>query len=181
MTEVSGWDYMAQLSYGQNGDMWGPREITVCGPNYETTGEYMMWDENPDDGVDSGWRQTGLSFDSTSLKWGLEGIGVTQDVVETDGIDYIDIRTVTKNQAAMLWKNAMVLFYKDGILTEQVDLGSFGSDTMDQPALDEQILRITPENSDNDKVLISGMVKLMAPEGAYPAEDEIFSQIMIYA
>ena len=181
ISDLTGWDYSAQLSYGQNGDMYGPMEITTSTPDYNVQGDYMMWDENPYDGVDSGWRGASLSYDEHSvLTWGVNGQGSTRPVAASDGIDYVDIRTAVKNQAAMLWSNAVVLFYKDGVITQQVWLGSFGVETMATPGVKDQITRITPINSNNDKVVVSGMVKLMAPEGSFPAEDGMFSQILIY-
>ena len=182
VTESTGWDYMAQLSHGANGDTWGPMEITTLTPDFNVKGDYMMWDENPYDGVDSGWRPAALSYDeNVGALWGVDGTRVTNAVVKSDGIDYIDIRTVAKSQSAMLWSNAAVLFYKHGVLTQQIDLGSFGADTMLIPGVKEQLLHVTPTNTDNDKVVVSGMVKITAPAGAYPAENDIFSQILIYA
>lgn len=180
--ELSGWNYMAQLGYGQNGDVWGPMEVSTTTPDYDENGAHLTWDENPYDGVDSGYLGAGLLYDENlGMGWHVDGQGVNREIAQSDGIDYVDIRTVVKNQAAMLWKEAVILFYKDGVVTEQIELGSFGCDTMDAGGIEQQILRITPTNSDNDKFILGGMVRIMAPEGTYLNEDDVFSQIAIYA
>lgn len=176
-------DYLAELFYGLNGDAWGPNEL-VAGTPDNLQGTHVIWDENPDDGVDSGWCSIAMFLRPgvTGLQFGVDQMCVpTSSVADSVEISHIDILATVQTQAAIEWSSVTVGFYKDGV---HVDEACFAGLEVDQTngtgTISQQLARITPTVTGCDQVMITGRVRLTAPEGTYPAEDGIFSQIMIY-
>ena len=151
--------YLAQLSYGGNGDPWGPGEAAAGMPDYGNwTRTNIEWDPDPSDGLDTGSRAVSLSFQAgdSGMVWTVDGQEIALDVGPTS-VSTVFIQAVVGSQTgsptAMLWQSATVSFCKDGALTDIASLGNFGPDQLQiqVPTSTEQLITVTPANPDNDK------------------------------
>lgn len=182
ITQINGFNYIAELQYGSDGQIWGPPEVDAGTASSRATG-WAVWDDNPDDGVDSGWINTGYE-----LKSGVNGLSLTTAAsagpvkysVGTIGIGSIAIRAGVQNQAAMLWTSTIVQFYRGNTLQETVALNDFGVDKTQSWGIGQELVTIQPARTDNDRVEINGASRMVAPEGVYLDSYDTFSQIFAF-
>lgn len=183
ITQSTDYDYLAEFGYGENGNMYGPGEITLESP-WNTSSDYITWDTDPSDGVDAtDYVYLSLKAGSTGLTFKTDAVeGLSDEVATFSGIDHIDIRTAVQGQCAMEWSGVSILFLNNGVVGEEISLGGFGVNKLNVEggAVAEEIVSITPTHSTYDQVVISGSVHLSAAEGYYPGVKDIFSQVLIY-
>lgn len=185
LSDIQGYDLISQIRWSFNGDWFGYNEIAV-GTSYENeSGDHVIWDDNIDDGIDTGWRPIQIEFGEgpEGMSIDLDGIVATQAVEYVDGIDYVHIRSAVHSKASMQWSSVTLYFYHDNILTEEIEVSDVGVDTTDTlwGATEEQIVSIYPSESDNDRVVIVGAVRMVAPEGVLPDAFDIISDVRVYA
>lgn len=184
ISNLSGYSYISELCYGSDGDEFGDPELASGTPGTEATGR-TEWDSDPDDGIDSGWCGAALSFHNgaTGQAWQVNSASAIQTSVGTfNGISKVRIRAAVTNQAAMLWNNLQVDFFKNGVKQESASLASFGPDATQIPggATKESLVTITPAAGNHyDSFTLSAAVRLEAPAGVYPATNDIYSQVLV--
>ena len=181
---MSGYNYVAELQYGSDGQMYGPPELDAGTASNKITGN-ATWDGNPQDGIDSGWLTAsyGLQAGTGGLTWDAGGsVGpLTYNVGTLTNISSIKIRAAVQNQAAMLWQDAVLKFYRGSTLQETVNLNSFGPDLTDSGGVAQDLVTIQPANTDNNRVEIVAGFRMIAPMGVYLDSYDAFSQIFSFS
>lgn len=187
ISEISGSSVMAELRFGTDGNMSGAPEYDL-GTSSDTVDGSAVWDGDSSDGVESPWVDVSFSADSTTdlATWSMNnGSGtLSYDQASFGAIQQVQIRSGTLAQASMLWRSLEVNFYKNNqvVDTYTQQNGPSVDQTADPYAGSYQdLLQITPGVTDADKVVITGQVKMTSPEGVYPAENTMFSQILLFA
>lgn len=188
ISSLSGFGIYAMAGIGDNGMPGGSSGLAV-GTTVPKAAALVEWDGNPDDGIDSGWRNVEFSANiagTDHISWALEGQApLIYNGDALSSISQVTIRAaVLTGDVAMSWQDVLVGFYRNGQMIEQVDL-SGSSPSVDQIGNDvwtplESGVRITPSASDYDQVVITGQVRLQAAEGQYPGPGSIFGDIRIY-
>lgn len=184
ITQINGYNYIAELQFGSDGQMWGPPELDAGTANSRATGN-AVWDGFPDDGIDSGW--TGAAY---GLKSGPGGLSldstdavspVTYDVGTISSIGSIAIRAAVQNQAAMLWQSALVRFYRGSTLQETVLLNNFGVDETQSGGIAQELVTVQPARTDNNRVEFFGMLRMEAPAGVWLDSYDTFTQFFSFS
>lgn len=182
ITPVTGYDYIAELTYGDDSIWWGSPELNAGTADYRTTGE-TQWDGYPDDGLETGWLHADLHVRGgaggiTWLNTNSEG-AVAFDVSSAVRVDRVHLRAAVQAPALMLWRNTQVLFYRGNTLQERVLLAGFGVDRFGSGGTAEAMTTVQPARSDNDHVVVATDFRMAAPAGVWLDSYDVFSQIMI--
>lgn len=185
ITPITGYNYIAELQYGSNGEMYGPPELDAGTATSRKT-KVVTWDGYPEDGIDTGWLGSGFGLKSgtAGLVWETlaSGSALTYNVGTLSRISSITIRAAVQNQVAMLWRNAEVRFYNGATLREVVPLADFGADKEATPGggIAEQLVLIQPAFSDSNRVTVGGEFKILSPAGVWLDSYDAFSQIFAF-
>ena len=176
-----GFDYMAELRYGGNGDLWAAPEYDAGRTTGDVESGRTTWDENILDGIDSGLQEVELYMDASGIRWTVGGQQIMYSPGTFNSIDQIKIIAGVDMQALFSWSDVEVKFYDDG---NQIDSWA----DLDGPTVDQtgdpyasqlgEIFTITPEGT-ADAVRILASVRLGCPEGVYLGENSVFGQILI--
>ena len=185
ITSITGYNYVADLQYGSDGQGWGAPELDAGTANSRVA-ENVTWDGNPDDGVDSGWLAACYTFQAgaNGLTW-VTSNAATQlkfGVGTVPSIKQITLRAAVQNEAAMLWRSPVVSFYNGSTLLEDVSLSDFGVDhtPIGSGTVGEEVVKITPGYSNTNRVTVSAQVRLTSPAGVYLDSYDIFSQVFAF-
>lgn len=189
---TTGYDFLASVRYGSGWDPWasldgGPMTFDAgSASDPGAVGGWTTWDDSPDDGTDSAWVDVALTFQKTSggseITWSVDGQSVTYDASSFNVISKIAIVADSSAQALISWQNVAVKFFQGG---QQADSYISGSGpTVDEtantdPTEQADILTITPQASNIDKVTITAQVRLASPEGVYLDANSVFGQVLI--
>ncbi len=188
ISDIGSYNLYSQASMGDNGYPDGIPGVYVGVSDSANQSAYREWDSDLSDGLDSGW--VAVSFTATlgstnTAQFSVGGAGTTYySGGSATAISEVDIRAaVAGPDMAMSWSNLSVAFYQGSSLVETVSLGNdvavstIGSQTWD-PA--EMIAQITPTQSNCDKVVVTGSIRLQAAAGTYPGPNDIFGQVFIH-
>jgi hypothetical protein len=175
----------ASLMVGSNGQTYGDPTFAIGDDQGEEAWGYRVWDNTPLNGAfDSGL----VSFQFAGQSTGDESISVGNgSPVTYSGDSFGTIKSVQLQAGVLIpaeakFSDLTVKFYSGNSLAEQ-DSISVGPDanTIQTPATPEaeQVMTISPPNSNCDKVVISGNIRLTAPPGSYPGTNDMFCNIFI--
>jgi len=193
ISTISDYCVYADAEFGGNGDESGEPSYDCGSSDSDNVYGYITWDSDLSDGLDSGTRT--LSFQaleggSNGVEWNVQGgsAGTLQFTDQTYGaIQSVKIRAAVILQGCKCTLSGIVLkFYKNGSLVETITLTSATNPVADTRADDapderEQITTITPTNSDNTKLVVTGNLRLEAVEGDLPGPSDLQAQIFVFA
>jgi hypothetical protein len=178
----------AEMRYGSNGSIGSPPELTLGHNGGSTTTGRITWDVS-DNTFDSGQVDFILTIPPGGGSLHADTLSVANAI--TNPISYsqttygaisaVQIEAGVQINAAAAFSDLIVQFYKNGSLIETFTQSagpSVDTSTASDPVA-AQVLIVTPTNSDNDKVVITGKVQLQAPDGTFPDVDDIFAQIFV--
>lgn len=178
----------AEMRYGSNGSDGGAPELLIGNNGSDATAGRITWDES-----------TG-AFNSGRVAFGFTippgGGSANQDSLAVNGAVtdplYYSLKTYgamravlviagVQTNASAAFTNLVVQYYKGGTLIEAFDLAAGPSvdTTSASSPVAEQVLTVTPNNSDNDEVFVGGSFQMTAPNGTFPDVDDIFGQIFV--
>ncbi|GEM_PF-3890110 len=187
ISSITGYNYVADLQYGSDGQGWGAPELDAGSANSKVT-ENVTWDGDGDEsnGVDSGWLAACYTFQAgaNGLTWvtGNAGSQLKFGVGTVPSIKQITLRAAVQNETEMLWRSTLVSFYNGTTLRESVSLSDFGVDhtPIGSGTTGESTVRILPAYSDTNRVTVSAQVRMVSPEGVYPDSYDMFSQVFAF-
>lgn len=185
LSEISGTYYGAVL-FGDNGYAYGTPTACAGTSSNAPAYTYTAWDNNLDDGVDSGLVEFGLAINVDGAGAGYFVVRNTAPISFSTGtggsIEQVTVQAdVANSYMEMQWQDVTVSFYSGGQLMETVSLGGLSAGALDGstsgPA--ESVVTISTNTSNYDGVYVTGHVRLMAAEGMYPNPTDIFGQVTI--
>jgi len=157
---------------------------------------HVTWDANLANGFDSGWVNVQLTLEAgggaNNVRWTASPGGVAVQLPYS-GVTYGAITKVQVRASAsgpnrrMSWASLQVRFLRAGTEVDSIAIpaecwpvaSTFGGGP---GASDQRIIQITPAlNSDPDKVIVSGSVRLESQATTLPGPDAVNGQIYVYA
>lgn len=175
--------YFGTVMYGENGYVDGPATVQAGTGDMPNSGAYLTWDDNPDDGIDSGAVGVSLRLNTSGGAFEVANSG---DLAFSSGssgsIHQVTIQAdVAGPYMQMSWQKVQVSFYRGGQLVETVDVGDVTAGTLDGTTYgaSESIVTVNTNASDYDGVFITGEASLSAAAGVYPDVTDIFGKITI--
>jgi hypothetical protein len=188
---ISGYAIFADVLFGDNGDPSGIPGYNVGSSPTNCANGYIVWQDNIDDGLNSGEVAVDLSLPrgggTNAVEWAVTG-GASGPLNFTSTYSTISkvqiLAGVGLGGCKMSWYGIAIRFYKAGVLMETISLDSTNNpvaDAMsDSGAVEiEQITTITASPG-YDQVEITGSVQLQANAGVFPGEEDIFGDIYIF-
>ena len=185
-TEITDYGLFAELRFGGNGAPDATPEYDIGIDPEDLAWDRLTWDGQTGDGIDSSWLEVDfwIDLDNDTASWTVGGATeIYASPTAFNTIDQIKIRAAVSTQAAMLWEDLDVTFFSDNQVVDQLtdEDGPDVDQTSQQGAGDAQdILTITPEASGVDKVHVTGLIRLLCPQGVGLDDNSIFSQIFVF-
>jgi hypothetical protein len=175
------YDVLAGVRYGMDGSPDGAPTYDVRSSSL-WDGGWLTWDGNPDDGIDSGWSSVDLIISHSGVTWTVDGQSATIDAPSFNSINQIQIIADSSAQAMMSWQNVGIQFYSNNQVVDS--WGSYGGPTIDEtaeqnPIEKQDILTLTPQASNVDKVHLTAQVRMTCPQGVYLDQNSVFGQVLI--
>lgn len=190
ITSISGYRFYSGVRLGSNGDPGGDFEYSTGNSSGISSIGRVVWDEDPETEITSGDRSLSLSANAgggtNSVAWTVQG-GETVPIFYSGtygAIASVKIRVAaTYAECHTLWSGIMVKFYKNGVLIETLTCNLIEVDTrgIEDPVAREQILTVTPTNSDNTKIEITASMKLEFVGLDIPDPNAVYSQAFVFA
>jgi hypothetical protein len=189
ISNIIGYCAYAEVKYGSNGAAGGVPEYGVGHDPSDTVTGRRVWDGNLADGLESGWINVELALEpgggANDVKWTV--FGGTPNPVFYSGVTYgtivqVRVRAAVQAPVQMQWRSVTVKFYKNGTMVDsftrragpEVDRRSYPT-----PVAAEQVLTVVPAAADNDKVVVTGQVRLHAPAGISLQATDLFGQVFV--
>lgn len=184
ITDVQNNEFAA-IQYGDDGYPYGIA-TGIAGQGYDQDiWTSNVWDDNPDDGVDSGWRAVNFSVNASNdgqMSLSVDGDSpVTYDVGTDATVHSVTIQADVAYGGLMFsWSDVTVSFYHNGSLVDtqhpaDISAGDLNSSSQDPSETGEVIS--TSANADGAS--IQGQVRLQAAAGVYPGANDVFGQVSI--
>ncbi len=178
----------AELRFGDNGseDPGAVSGMLVKNASGEVDGQIASWDDNLNDGLDTGWvpvhfdaRVAGLDYTMLSLG----EFGTVSPLVDScTNIGAVEIRAgVLDVGLSSEWRDVFVRFYRDNQLLGSQLVGGVGVDLMDaQWGEMTESVWVVPPAPDCDRIVITGSIRFRAVEGYVPGQYDLFADILIH-
>lgn len=193
ISDLTGTAY-AEAIYGNNGDTGGVPGYDTGDPASDNVYGYITWGDDPPEPLDSG--EVDFNFQAlpgggtNGVLWDVTGGSAGQ--LQYSNAAYGTLVSVTLRAAVTLagckvsMNGVVVKFYKGGVLIESATLNSGQNPVADalassDPVAIEQVTVVTPANTDNDKVVVTGTVRLQTLAEIAPAPTDLFGQIYLQA
>jgi hypothetical protein len=196
---------------GSNGNSGGDSELFIGHSGSDGNSGRVVWESGTagEGNFDSGVRAVSLSIPAgggtaAPALWSVNG--ASSNPISYSGKTYGSISQVTitagvQINAAVLWTNVLVEFYRAGNVVDSYSLsGGPCADTRSEPnAVSEAILTVTPGGPADqdakrppgakpatspvqalfDSVVVTGSIELLFDNGVFPGTDDLFTQIFV--
>jgi hypothetical protein len=182
----SGYALFADAQVGSNGAAYGGPEQGLGSGSSDMSSGRVDWDSsNSPQGFNSGVVPVDLDANvgSGSSSWSINGQSISYEGACGKTIDSIQIIAAVQIPAKMEWSYVSVQFFRNGVAdgTTSIVNGPQVDTTNSANATAEQILTITPPNSDDDQVIVSGSIQMSTPAGNVPGATDMFAQVLVFA
>jgi hypothetical protein len=181
-SNATGFRCFADILFGANGALpWMVPEVTAGSSTENADSASTVWDEDLEDGFDSG--QIGVNFaadlssGTTTLTAG-SGAAVSHAGPTGGAVGSVLIRAAAQVDGDVEWSGLTITFWNDEVAVETISPGGFEADGTSSSS-DEQILRVTPSASGCDRVTVTGSLRMHAAPQAYLESTSLFGQILV--
>jgi hypothetical protein len=186
ISDPSGYSLFADYTAGSNGSFaWVP-ELHAGSSSSDSVGTQATWDDDLEDGFDTGYVAVGfdanLSAGTATVTADTDSPATTTYSGATGGsIGSVQIRAGAQLAGNVKWSQLSITFWQGTQQGEALTIGSGPQiDTTESSSgTGEQVLVVTPESGAYDHVTITGVLRMEAPVGSYPAYSDLFAQILI--
>jgi len=167
------------------GDAETPQQ--VLGTPTNAAAQALQWyDVDNEGGLNTA--TVGVSIDvnlntgQDSFQLGNAAPSLTFDGPSGQTVDDVLLVSGVQVGAKVSWSNVQVQFLQAGVVQETVNVGTGPIvDTRSTGDPEEQIESIVPASTADDEVIITGNIKMLAPDGTYPGPDDLFAQAFVDA
>jgi hypothetical protein len=188
IAQETGYAGYGEARAGQNGDPYGVPEAVLANPTNAATERVQWYDADSSGGLLTGTVPVTLDVNlATGIDtWSVAG-GTENPVTLSGGptgqtIADVELAAGVQVGAKVSWSNVTIEFLQAGVVQETVNVGNGPSvDTRSSGLTSEQIEEIIPASSTDDEVIITGNIKMLAPDGTYPGPDDMFAQAYVFA
>jgi len=177
---------IACMQYGSNGDVWGPPEYSVANSSGSESDGSKQWDSAESGPFDSDW------VDFTLVAQPGQGVTLTVDdgtgpvnvSAAFSSISSIEVDAGVQTNASMTFQDLDVSFF-DSSGNETSCYSTSGGPSIDETnssdPVGEQIVQVTPASGTSaSEVVVTGQIRLQAPDGVFPGASDIFGDIAIF-
>lgn len=189
MMDIAGYVAAAEIVYGNNAENGAP-EVFV-GTSGDVSGAQYTWDEDPNNGFDTGWVSVRFhakaSGGTDGVTWDINNGAAIVNNSSAD-YDYINgiiiTASVSGSGMSMAWKSLEAIYYYEGEMVEQITVGSASwpsANTMGQTTdrgFQEDCF-IEASDTPNDEIIVTGLVRFTMDSGIYPPANAMAAQIFI--
>jgi hypothetical protein len=190
ISEVSGYAVYAEARLGGNGDPNGVPELVTGGNGEDASYDRITWDADLTDGFDTGNVADALAaaFDAGTNTATADretgGTPISFSQASAGPIERVELRALTQAAATARWSNVCIEFYRGGVLMDSYS-AEYGPsvDTVGETsnATAESVLVVTPDGTDYDQVVISGMVRMTFDSPTVlPGATDVALQAFVY-
>ena len=183
LSDLSGYRLFGDVRFGSNGSVYLPPALALGSSSSDCVGEHVMWDDNLSDGVDTDVMGIQVAADLTAGTAQLSTGGAFTQYSGTTGgtIGEVIIRAATTVPGTITWSSVSVQFGDGNTPGETLFLSSevIANNMAGQNEAAEQILVITPTNTNYDRVVVSAEFRMQVAPGVCPGPTDIFGQVLI--
>lgn len=185
ITDESGYSAYGEAIVGSEGDTWGTPDIDTGDASGNDSYAYLMWGGDTDNGgLDTG--NLPFCFEG-NLATGLDTLSIDGTSISYQGssssskMGSVDIRGGADVPAQVSLENIAVSFYQGGALQETQNVPNISVDTTapGSSGTEEEVLTVTPSSSNDNDVVVTGTLRMAAPDGTYPGPTDIFCQVFV--
>lgn len=183
ISDVGQYSAYGEAYVGGEGSPWAP-DIETGNNGSGASYGYLPWGGDVEGGgLDTG--PVGFQLDA-DLATGVDVLTVAGSTISYNGgpsgtVGSVEVRVGADVPAQVSLQNTAVSFYQGGTLQETDSVSGLSVDTTDPsgPSVAEDVLIVTPNSQANDEVVVSGTMRMAAPDGTYPCPYDIFCQAYI--
>jgi hypothetical protein len=184
ITDVNDYSAYGEAIVGSEGSAWGTPDIDAGADTSDNSYGYLPWGgDTGDGGLDTG--SIGFSLDA-NLGTGtdtltVDGSGITYSDASSGTVSSVEVRVGADVPAQVSLNDILVGFYQGGAFQESESVPGLSVDTTDPSSSGtaEDVATVTPNSAGNDEVVVSGTLRMIAPDGTYPGPTDIFCQAFV--
>ena len=184
ISNVDNYSAYGEAIVGGEGSPWGLPDVDTGTDSSDNSYAYLQWGGDVNDGgLDTGAIGFHLNADlATGVDTlTVDGVATTYDGNASGNVGSVEVRVGADVPAQASLTGIAVSFYQGGTLRETDSVSGLSVDTTASSSTGtaEDILIVTPASQNNDQVIVSGAMRMIAPVGTYPGPTDIFCQAFI--
>jgi hypothetical protein len=184
ISDVNDYSAYGEAIVGSEGSVWGTPDIDAGTDACDNSYGYLPWGgDTSSGGLDTG--TIGFSLDA-NLATGtdtltVDGSAITYSDASSGTVNSVEVRVGADVPAQVSLNDIFVGFYQGGAFQEGDSIPGLSVDTTDPSSSGtaEDVATVTPSSAGNDEVVVSGTLRMIAPDGTYPGPTDIFCQAFI--
>lgn len=185
ISDLDGYWLGAEARLGDNGDIFGTREVRIRTESSVPVDAFCNWDGEDWDGIDTGDVPFTLTAADGIMTWtvaGTVGGAISYNGGTFTDLDKVQFRIGVQGPGYFEFGNVQVHFYDDSTLVDSyVQEEPLVIDTLGypDPGIQEKIADVYTEANGVDEVTIEGYLRFSVNEMSAP--DQVFGEIFLYA
>ena len=188
ISDVSGWAIVAEARCGSNGNYNLPDlDYDLIDPSWNGDGGYLCWDPTLYNGFHSGADYGVMTADLVDGTASFVITDVDNNVSEADyegcsgTIQKVVIRAAVEASGEAQWDGPGVNFYSDNVCVESYFSmsGPLADTTTGSEPVEAQTLTVTPTDSTDTKVVVSGDFNFSSSD-SNPSPNDMFTQVFLF-